>query len=78
MTVIAQMIADRLIFRPSQHPLRPAHKQRRMLPFGRGSIETWNRRVGSSRSEDMDVFVLKFSGTSGRAERATYHPMDYW
>ena len=78
MTVIAQMIADRLIFRPSQHPLQPAHKQRRMLPFGRGSIETWNRRVGSSRSEDMDVFVLKFCGTSGRAERATYHPMDYW
>jgi pimeloyl-ACP methyl ester carboxylesterase len=49
-----------------------------MLPFGRGSIEIWTRTVGATDWDDVDVFVLKFSGTAGRAERATYHPMDYW
>lgn len=78
MTVIAQMIADRLILRPSQHSISTTEKSRQMLPFGRGSIETWMQRVGANRSEDVDVFVLKFSGTAGRAERATYHPLDYW
>lgn len=78
MTVFAQMIADRLILRPSQHAISTSDKSRRMLPFGRGSIETWMQRVGTNCSEDADVFVLKFSGTAGRAERATYHPLDYW
>ncbi|MCP4193622.1 MAG: alpha/beta hydrolase [Planctomycetaceae bacterium] len=78
MTLIAQMIADRLILRPSQHSISTTEKSRQMLPFGRGSIETWIQRVGTNRPEEIDVFVLKFSGTAGRAERATYHPLDYW
>ena len=49
-----------------------------MLPFGRGSIEIWTRSIGATHRDDVDVFVLKFSGTAGRAERSTYHPMDYW
>lgn len=78
MTFLAQRIADRLILQPTKHPVAAPDKTRRMIPFGRGSIEVWTRTVGATHWDDIDVFVLKFSGTAGRAERATYHPMDYW
>ena len=78
MTFLAQKIADRLILRPTKHPVAAPDKTRRMLPFGRGSIEIWTRSIGATHRDDVDVFVLKFSGTAGRAERSTYHPMDYW
>ena len=78
MTIIAQMIADRLILKPSRHELSAVGKERHDIPFRKGHIETWTQRVGTSSSDDVDLFVLKFAGTAGRAERATYHPMDYW
>lgn len=78
MTFLAQKIADRLILRPTKHPVAAPDKTRRMVPFGRGSIEIWTRNIGATHRDDVDVFVLKFSGTAGRAERSTYHPMDYW
>lgn len=78
MTLLAQKIADRLILRPTKHPVAAPDKTRRMIPFGRGSIEIWTRSISATHRDNVDVFVLKFSGTAGRAERSTYHPMDYW
>jgi predicted alpha/beta hydrolase family esterase len=78
MTIIAQMIADRLIMKPSRHRLAALGKQRESVPFRKGELEAWTQRIGTIDSDEADVFVLKFHGTAGRAERATYHPMDYW
>ncbi len=78
MPLIAQKITDRLILHPSRHPLDTAGKTRRMIPFGKGRLEVWTQQVGMYCSDDADLFVLKFQGTAGRAERSTYHPMDYW
>lgn len=75
---VAQMIADRLILSPSRHRLSAMGKERRLVPFGRGKLELWTQRVGTRDVDDVDLFVLKFHGTGGRAERSTYHPMDYW
>jgi pimeloyl-ACP methyl ester carboxylesterase len=79
MTIIAQVIADRLILKPTRHKINAVGKERRVIPVRKkGSLEVWTQRVAASSSDDVDVFVLKFAGTAGRAERATYHPMDYW
>jgi pimeloyl-ACP methyl ester carboxylesterase len=34
--------------------------------------------VGTTTSDDADVFVLKFPGTGGRAERLNHSPLDAW
>lgn len=78
MTFIAQIIADRMIMRPSKHRVSALGKQQRMIPFRKGEIEVWTQRVGTTDIDEVDLFVLKFQGTAGRAERSTYHPMDYW
>ncbi|MCA9148784.1 MAG: alpha/beta fold hydrolase [Planctomycetales bacterium] len=78
MTIIAQKIADKLILRPTRHPLNAVGKERQLVPFRKGSLEVWTQRVGTHHLDEVDLFVLKFQGTAGRAERATYHPMDCW
>ena len=78
MTIIAQMIADRLILKPSRHGLSTTGKQRETIPFRKGELEVWTQRIGTTDPDEVDLFVLKLHGTAGRAERATYHPMDYW
>lgn len=78
MTCLAQMIADRLVLRPTRHAVPAPGKTRRKIAFRRGHIEAWTQRVGTHDPDEVDVFVLKFPGRAGRAERATYHPVDYW
>jgi pimeloyl-ACP methyl ester carboxylesterase len=78
MTIIAQMIADRLIMRPSRHALSTNGKRRETVPFRKGELEIWTQRTTASELDEPELFVLKFQGTAGRAERSTYHPMDYW
>ena len=71
-------IADRLILQPSKNPVSALGKQRRLIGCRDGYIEAWTRRVGGSSSDDVDLFVLKFTGTSGRAERTNGQPLDSW
>ncbi len=78
MARLAQMIADRLVLRPTCHAVSAPGKLRRKIAFRRGHIEAWTQRVGTHDLDEVDVFVLKFPGRAGRAERATYHPVDYW
>lgn len=78
MPIIAQLIADRMIMCPTRHRIETPGKIRRTIPYAKGELEVWTERVGAQDLDDVDVFVLKFHGTAGRAERSTYHPMDYW
>lgn len=71
-------IADRLIFRPTRHPVSSLGKDRRLVRAGGGYVEAWTQRVGGFDSDEMDVFVLKFSGQGGRAERSSCEPLDNW
>lgn len=78
MTILAQLIADRLVLKATRHPVSALGKQRLEIPFRKGHLEAWTQTVTNRPNEDADFFVLKFAGTGGRAERSTYHPMDYW
>jgi len=70
-------LADRLILRPDATPLDTGDKHRREIEFPQGKIEVWTERtVGST--DEVELFVLKFSGQCGRAERATLHPAEAW
>lgn len=78
MPIIAQAIADQLILRPSTHALPALGKQIQRVPIRKGHLDVWTQQIGTSDPDDVDLLVLKFSGRGGRAERSTYHPMDYW
>lgn len=71
-------LADRFILCPSTHRVPVDGKSRRMLPVGDDQIEIWTHRVGADHSDDVDLFVLKFSGAGGRAERSTDQPVSFW
>jgi len=70
-------LADRFILRPDRTPVETNGKLRREVPFAGGVIELWGERTGSA-PDDAAIFVLKFSGQCGRAERAGVHPADAW
>ena len=76
--MLAQLIADLLIMRPSRNPVAALGKTRKTIPYRRGALESWNCRIGTANEDDVDLFILKFSGTAARAERANHHPMDNW
>lgn len=71
-------IADRLILQPTRNPVSALGKVRRMVRVEDGYVETWTQRIGANHSDDVDVFVLKFSGSGGRAERCNHQPLDSW
>jgi pimeloyl-ACP methyl ester carboxylesterase len=70
-------LADRLILRPSSHAIPVDGKSRHLVPFGEGELEIWTHRIGNEGA-DIDVFVLKFPGNAGRAERSTDAPACFW
>lgn len=68
-------LADRLVLRPSRDTI-PCESELRWIDWERGCFEA---RVHRSHSErELDLLVLKFPGTGGRAERANGHPADRW
>ena len=71
-------IADRLILQPTRNPISTLGKQRRVINYTNGFIEAWTQRIGTTTSEDADVFVLKFAGTDERAERTNHQPLSSW
>lgn len=71
-------IADRLILQPSTNPVSAFGKDRRVIRCADGVIEAWTQRIGTTTSDDADVFVLKFVGTDERAERTNYQPLSCW
>jgi pimeloyl-ACP methyl ester carboxylesterase len=71
-------LLDRLVLQPTQHPIPTNEKTRRFVPCGAGQLEVWTHRVGCVGGRQPDLYVLKFPGTAGRAERSTDHPADGW
>jgi len=71
-------LADRFILCPTTHGIPVDGKSRRTVPMGDDQIEAWIHRANVHRSDDVDVFVLKFIGAGGRAERSTDQPVSHW
>lgn len=71
-------IADRLILRPSTHPVDPQESERLMIPASGGDIEAWVTRIEPELASGDPLLVLKFPGAGGRAERGRVHPVEAW
>jgi pimeloyl-ACP methyl ester carboxylesterase len=71
-------IADKLVLCPTRHPIPVAGKSRRLIEVRGDRVEIWTHRNGGHSTDEAELFVLKFPGTGGRAERGTNHPVDYW
>lgn len=77
-------LADKLILQPSNHSIEAPHKLRELVEFSGGHLEIWretNQPLLPIHAVDRihpELFVLKFPGTGGRAERGTPHPAEVW
>ena len=72
-------LADRLILCPTTHPISAGEKRRVLLDFDHGQFEVWIQTTGQTKEQaHPDLFLLKFPGTGGRAERMSEHPADVW
>jgi uncharacterized protein len=76
--LIIGRIVDWLILQPTRDPITPEGLTRRLIKSGSDQVEVWTQFVGGSDTGAANLFVLKFPGTAGRAERATAHPADHW
>ena len=82
--MIFAQLADRFVLCPSRQAIHVPHKVRRLVASEGKQVEVWiERSTGGVSAEEIPptgpaVFVLKFNGTGGRAERATLHPLEVW
>lgn len=67
-------LLDRLILEPSRDPIDPGLQQRELLSWEGQSFEVFVQS-SADNGEPIDLLVLKFPGTAGRAERSTDFPM---
>lgn len=66
-------LLDRMVLRPSRHPIEFPHQERRLLNCEGRELECFVQRNYSDESPP-DLLVLKFPGTAGRAERSSEFP----
>jgi alpha-beta hydrolase superfamily lysophospholipase len=73
-------LADRLVLKPSTHPIESLNSVRSSFRFGKGELEIWVDRVKPSNvgPNTGKLLLIKFPGTGGRAERASTHPAECW
>lgn len=73
-------LADRLILRPSTHPVDADGRERYVLKSNGLEIETWLVRSPSQNQSGSakKIIALKFPGAGGRAERGGPHPCELW
>jgi pimeloyl-ACP methyl ester carboxylesterase len=76
--MMLSLLADKLVLCPTRHPIPVAGKSRRLIEVHGDRVEIWTRCNGDHLTDEAELFVLKFPGTGGRAERGTDHPVDYW
>lgn len=67
---VRRFLLDRMVLRPTRHPIDHAPKRRVML----GTIECFVEQ-NYQGSAAPDLLILKFPGTEGRGERSTSFPM---
>jgi len=74
-----RFLSDLIILQPSRDRLETKGKRCELLPWAGNTLELWTQNtVSADGKTEPDVFVLKFGGAAGRAERATLHPADAW
>lgn len=77
-------LADKLILQPTRHSIDAENKTRELVDFNGGHLEIWRESnqpdapLRADGTTEPDLFVLKFPGTGGRAERGSAHPADVW
>ncbi|HEX5106030.1 MAG TPA: alpha/beta fold hydrolase [Pirellulaceae bacterium] len=80
--MLFSLLADRFVLRPSRDQIDIPHKQRREVSCAGMRVEVWTERSpAASAPEELrepELFVLKFNGMGGRAERTTVHPLEVW
>ncbi|HAN98755.1 MAG TPA: hypothetical protein DCQ98_15560 [Planctomycetaceae bacterium] len=79
--MIRATLLDRLVLQPNRDPLEAEGAERIELPLGpKRSAQLWVRRVSGPRAaaDARPIVVLKYPGTSGRAEQAGPQPLSLW
>jgi len=79
--VFFSRIVDRLVLIPTTDALEVPHLERRVVSCNGGDVEFWVRRSrprDAGKSAEPQLYVLKFHGAGGRAERASLHPLDIY
>jgi pimeloyl-ACP methyl ester carboxylesterase len=71
-------LADKFVLQPTTDPIPTDGKTRQELTFSDGTFEVWVQRTASEQADAPHLFVLKFPGTGGRAERMSEHPAEVW
>ena len=73
-------LADRLVLKPSTHPIESETSCRKTIPLFGGELEYYADHVTASKEGPATgkLLLIKFPGTGGRAERATTHPAECW
>ena len=73
-------LLDRMVLRPTQYPVDPGQQRRVRLDFNGKRLECFVQSFmpgapPESVRDNVDVLVLKFPGTEGRAERSSVFPL---
>ncbi len=71
---VREYLLDRMVLRPSRHPIEHPTQRRELLDVGRRKLECFVQQNFQSH-QFPELLVLKFPGTAGRAERSTAFPM---
>ncbi len=78
-SAMIRYLSNLLILQPSRNRLDAGGKRCQLLPWRGNTLELWTQNtVSQAGATQPDVFILKFGGAAGRAERATMHPADTW
>lgn len=71
-------ITDRLILQPTTNYIDPEGMGRHVIKTPSGDVEAWTTTSIPESPAALDVVLLKFPGTGGRAERSSPHPSEAW
>lgn len=68
---LTRWLTDRIILKPTQHPLPVREKKSLLFSHDDGQLEVWVHRVGSDLRQSPNLYLLEFPGTASRAEDST-------
>ena len=71
-----EYIADSAVLRPSVDPIPFDEGTSRRIRWTIGDVELFVRRNYRDATLEPEAYLVKFSGTGGRAERSSIHPVD--
>lgn len=71
---VREYLLDRMVLRPTRHPIDHPTQQREMLDFEGRQLECFVQR-NFEADQTPELLVLKFPGTAGRAERSSGFPL---